>query len=384
MENKNIICVSVSDWLKPWGSKQHLMVKLAQRNRVLYVEYQGSFLDIVKYPRYFLTRFCRINRVRKINANIYLYTPVPGFPFGNYSIFINRINQAILSFALRRIIKKLEFNDPVLWVYSPSSVELAGRLNERAIIYHCAADFTNEKKNRLRQRTIDRLQARLVKEAKIVLTLTRGLQERFIKLNRNTFYFPSAADTEYFNIIREGNNEEPVDLAVLPKPRLSVVGYLDGNILDISLLDYIAKADPGLSIVMIGPLFRNGSALIRLRQNKNVHFLGEKHPSMIPLYLKYSDICLIPYVRNEFTKSVSPIKLYEYLAMGKPVISTSFSDEISVCSRIIGIAGCKEEFLRLIRASLDHKNDEKSFMARIEFASLNSWQNRVEFLGGLI
>ena len=384
MENKNIICVSVSDWLKPWGSKQHLMVKLAQRNRVLYVEYQGSFLDIVKYPGYFLTRFCRINKVRKINANIYLYTPVPGFPFGNYSIFINKVNQAILSFALRRIIKKLEFNEPVLWVYSPSSVELAGRLNERTIVYHCAADFTNEKKNHLRQRAIDRLQTRLVKEAKIVLTLTRGLHARFIKLNSNTFYFPSAVNIEYFNVIREGNSEEPADLAILPKPRLGVVGYLDGNILDISLLDYIAKADSGLSIVMIGPLFRNRSALIRLRQNKNVHFLGEKQPSMIPLYLKYLDICLIPYVRNEFTKNVSPIKLYEYLAMGKAVVSTSFSDELSACSRIIGIADCKEEFLRLIKSFLKHKDEEKSFMERIEFASSNSWQNRVEFLGGLI
>lgn len=380
MENRDIICISVSDWLKPWGSKQHLMVKMAGRNRVLYVEYQTTLIDSIKHPLYFLRRAGNLNRLRAVNKNIYVYTPIPALPFGSHSIFINRINQAILCFMLSRIIKRIGFKKPILWVYSPFSADLIGRLGESAVVYHCAADFINEKGNRLRQNTIQKLQTRLVKGARLVLTLTKGLHGRLKQINPNTFYFPSAVDLEYFENIRCGNGAEPPDLSGIKKPRLGVVGYFDGNIVDVDLLDYLAKANPEWSIVMVGPLFRNKRAFKGLKRNENVYFLGEKSPKAIPFYLKALDVCLIPYVRNKFTNGISSIKLYEYLAMGKPVVSTFFSEELADCENVIGIAGSKERFFDLSRESLAHSDDEEKKAARINSVSGSSWQKRLEFI----
>jgi len=149
-------------------------------------------------------------------------------------------------------------------------------------------------------------------------------------------------------------------------------------------LDYIAKANPGWSIVMIGPLFRKSLSLLKLNKNKNVSFLGEKTPSLIPQYLKYLDVCLIPYMRNEFTHNVSAIKLYEYLAMGKPVVSTFFSDELAGLETIIGIAEDKKQFLESIRYFLNCKDDREKLAARINFAADNSWQKRLDFLADKI
>lgn len=382
IKNKDIICISVSDWLSPWGSKQHLMVKLAKHNRVLYIEYQGSCMDFIKYPRYFLSRLINMNKLRQVNDNIYTYTPIPVFPFGNYFIFINRINQSILCFILHRLMNKLKFKSPVLWFYSPISAYLVGKMDESIVIYHCAADFTQEKKNYLRKNTIGRLEMYLVKHAQIVLTLTKELCRRFKKFNQNTFYFPSAVDIEYFENIRNNDSEEPADLSFIKKPRLGIVGYLDGNIIDTDLLDRIAKMDDReWSIVLIGPLFKKAKTLVKLkRENKNVYFLGEKPSALIPLYLKYIDICLVPYVRNKFTNNISPLKLYEYLAMGKPVVSTLFSDDLNNCKDVVGIASNKEEFLKLVHAFLNRKDEEEEFIARINFASENSWQKRLNFL----
>lgn len=380
LKNRDIICVSASDWTMPWGSKQHLMLKLAEHNRVLYVEYQGSFLDFVKYPKYFFKRLNRLNRIRQVSKNIYVYTPITLLPFGSYFMFIAKLNQLVLGMLLRKIANKLNFKDVVLWAYLPSSVYLVGRIGEVLAIYHCAADFANEKANVLRRKLINRLEGLMLKKAQVVLALTKNLCEKFKKHNKNTFYFPSAVDAEYFGKIREGNADEPSDLAPIKKPRLGVIGYLDGNILDLGILNNVSQADDGWSLVMIGPLFRNKNLFCKLRKNKNVYFLGEKPPSSIPLYIKYLDICLIPYVRNQFTSNVSPIKLYEYLAMGKPVITSSFLDELKDYGSVIKVANSKENFVDLIRTTLQHIDEKEILAARISLANENSWQSRLDFL----
>ena len=384
MKNKDIICISTSDWRRPWGSKQHLMTKLSEYNRVLYIEYQSSLLDFIRYPGYAFKKLSDINKLRKISENIYIYTPIPTFPFGFHSIFINKINQLILGFFLIKLINKLKFKDLVLWFYSPISAYQIGRMNESAVVYHCIADFIHEKRNYFRKITINILERCLIQRAHIVLTLTQDLQKRFKELNQNTFYFPSAVNIAYFSEVRSRAGDEPKDISLITGPRLGVVGYLDGNILDIDLLDYIAKANPGWSIVMIGPLFRKSLSLLKLNKNKNVSFLGEKTPSLIPQYLKYLDVCLIPYMRNEFTHNVSAIKLYEYLAMGKPVVSTFFSDELAGLETIIGIAEDKKQFLESIRYFLNCKDDREKLAARINFAADNSWQKRLDFLADKI
>lgn len=380
MKHREIVCISASDWLKPWGSKQQLMSRLAADNRVLYVEYQASFLDFIKHPDYFFARMPDINKLRRVGANIYLYTPIPLFPFANYLSFVAEINQSILLFSLKRAMRKLNFKKPLLWTYLPTSAYLAGKIGEEVLLYHCGADFSAEKSNWLRKRTILRMENRLAAKADIVLALTRELYARFKAVNDKTFYFPSAVDIDYFAGIRDADTGEPQDISSIRRPRLGVLGYLDGNLLDVKLLDRLAKADPGRSIVMIGPYFRKKEAFTGLKSNRNVYFLGEKRHELVPHYLKFLDVCLVPYVKNKFTSNVSALKLYEYLAMGKPVVSTYFSRDLDEFRGVVGIAGNNQEFLDLVYESLISAENREKVKGRINFAADNSWKKRMDLL----
>ncbi|MFC1667384.1 glycosyltransferase [Candidatus Omnitrophota bacterium] len=379
LKNRDIICISTSDWAKPWGSKQSLMLKLSEFNRVLYVEYQSSFSDIVKYPGYFFGRLGKINKLRRINDNLYVYTPILLFPFGYYSLFINRINQRLLRIMLFGLLKRLRFRDFILWIYPPCSSYLIDRMGEAATVYHCIAAFAKEKKSYLRKKTINTLERRLVRKSQWILALTKELYKTFKQYNRNTFYFPSAVDMEYFEKVKNMDVAEPEDISFIKKPRIGVIGYLDSSILDMELLNCVARANKEWSIVMVGPVFRNAKSLYKLKENKNVYFIGEKNPQSIPLCIKYLDICLIPYLKNEFSEQVSSLKLYEYLAMGKPVVSTYFSKELDEYKSVIGMAESNERFVELIRKFLI-KDEREDINRRVELARKNSWQRRLDFL----
>jgi len=380
LKNKDIICISVSDWEKPWGSKQHLMKRLSADNRVLYVEYQSSLFDFLLYPAYSFRKLFRYNRLHRISPGLSVYTPLPMLPFGYYLACVTRINQFLLGLSLRVLMKRLGFVKPVLWSFTPSAVYLLGRLRFDKVIYHCGTDFLNEKNSYLRKRVVSRLEQSFAKKAAIVLTLSRGLEERLKSLNSNTLYFPSAVDMEYFSAVRDDVNIKPKDLAPIKNPLIGLIGYLDGNVLDIALLRYIARVRPQWSLVLIGPAFRGRDKLLSLRKYANVHFLGEKSPDKVAVYLKYLDVCLIPYVRNSFTENVSPIKLYEYLAMGKPVVATYFSEDIRSYEKLVRVASGQSQFENYIEDCLDHKANEQEFNQRIKFAQDNSWQRRLEFL----
>ncbi|MBU1912710.1 MAG: hypothetical protein KKB22_04170, partial [Candidatus Omnitrophica bacterium] len=265
LKNKDMICISASDWLKPWGSKQHLMSRLSEYNRVLYVEYQASMLDFIKYPGYFIKRLGNLNKLQKLSRNLYVYTPVLLLPFGYYFNCINILNQRILKKHLLKIIKGLGFEDIILWIYPSSSLALIGNMTERLSVYHCIASFSDEKKNPLRKRMIQRLENDMARRVNIIFTLTKTLCGRFKKINPNTFYFPSAVDIGHYENILSGNTQEPQDMILVKKPRIGIIGYLNGNIMDIGLIEYLADYKKDWSIVMIGPVFKGWGKMKKLK-----------------------------------------------------------------------------------------------------------------------
>lgn len=375
IKGQDIICISASDWERPWGSKQQLMQRLSSGNRILYVEYQASFLHFCS-PVFLFSRINKMfNPIRKIDKNLFIFTPYPYLPFGYYFRRVNMINQKILTWALKRAARRLNFKKPILWIYPPCAVDLLNRLDEKLIIYHCAADFPNEKRHHLRNRTICSMEKELVEKSDIVLALTESLYKRHKKINLDTHLFPSAVDGSLFSSFLDADTSEPKDMACLKKPRIGMVGYLDGRVLDAGLLCHIADSHPEWSLVLIGPKFRYARRFNPLIKKRNVHFLSEKKRSEIPLYIKGLDVCIIPYVTNEFTNNVSPLKLYEYLALGKPVVSTGLED-LGRFKDVVRLSADREDFVRNISLSLGEK-DERLVNKRFDFAKENSWDERL-------
>ena len=377
LKGQDIICISTSDWDRPWGSKQQLMSRLSAHNRVLYVEYQASFLHL-----YLFARFKKWNRLQKISENIFVFTPFPLLPFGYYFRNINTINQRIILASIRKIFKKIRFRNPILWIYPPSAVDLIDKLGEKLVLYHCIADFTNEKKNHLRTKTILSMEKELVKRSDIVLTLTESLRERHMHKNVNTYLFPSAVDDRLFLSFLNRDIEEPKDIRGIKKPRIGLVGYLDARIIDTELLCFLADRYPEWSVILIGPRFRYFSKFKSLTKRNNVYFLGEKENYRVPLYIKNLDVCIIPYVINEFTNNISPLKLYEYLALGKPVISTKL-EEVQKFKDIIKVSDDTEDFIKNISLALKEK-DVEIVNKRLDFARENSWTERLRYVSELI
>lgn len=375
----DIICFA-SDWDEPWGSKQRLMQILSKQNKIFYVEYPISLLHLLFYPR--LVKKILQPPLMRISENILVYTPPFVLPFGFYFRVINNINHFLLFVSIRKQLRLLNFKNLILWTYLPMSVDMIGRLKEKLVIYHCAADFPHEKNSRLRRNIISSMEKELVSRANIVLAFTEQLYKKHKQNNPHTYLFRSAVNYTLFSKALQENNPEPPDIAILKKPRIGVVGYLDGKILDIKLLKYIASVYSDCSIVLIGPLFRHIKALKSLARMDNIYFLGKKEEQVLPYYIKSLDVCLIPYVINNFTKNISPLKLYEYLTLGKPVVSTNFLKSED-CKNLIHIAENKEDFLKKIEASLSENNPD-IVKRRIEMARENSWEVRLETIEGIL
>jgi len=383
IKNNDIICFSTSDWENPWGSKQQLMLRLSSANRILYVEYQASILHMLNVL-FFINRIKKwSHNPRRVNENLYVFTPLPCLPFGFYFRSVNRLNQLFLSLCLMKAFNKMGFKKPILWVYTPLAVDILRFASHSLVVYHCIADFANEKKIAKRMSTIAKMEKELVEKCALVFALTKSLCDYLSKVNTNTYYFPSAVDYEMFNSSCAEDAQEPEDIKEIRRPRIGIVTYLHDQ-LDLSLLSYIADERKNWSLVIIGKALRTRHDLSRLFKKKNVFFLGEKKHHDIPRYIKSFDVCLIPYVKNEYTDNVSPLKLCEYLSMGKPVVSSGleslleFRDTISLCET-------KEEFLRQINRYIEHGNNDQSIITkRKEVAQQNSWDKRIELLTSLL
>ncbi len=168
-------------------------------------------------------------------------------------------------------------------------------------------------------------------------------------------------------------NEDPPDQAAIPHPRLGFYGVIDER-MDLGLLDGIAKARPDWHLVLIGPVVKIDPAT--LPNHSNIHYLGGKSYQELPNYLAGWDVALLPFARNESTRFISPTKTPEYLAAGKPVVSTSIKDVVRPYGEenLVYIADTVSESVAAIAAALDETRTNSDWLSHVDaFLSTTSW-----------
>lgn len=221
-----------------------------------------------------------------------------------------------------------------------------------------------------------------VKQAKLVLATSQELTKAKLPLNPNTYHLPNAADVELFKPARGRNMPMPPELQ---GKRGKVILYM-GNIgwarVDFPLLKKIAD-HPDWTLLLVGPTDSEEQVKVGLDKMPNVIFTGSKKINELPAYVAYSDCTLIPFQCNTLTKSIYPLKINEYLAVGKPVVTTNFSDDIAEFKEVAYIANGHDEFLSLIEKSLQEDSPERQNL-RIKVAEQNSWKARVKTFWQLI
>jgi glycosyltransferase involved in cell wall biosynthesis len=396
LRGKDIVCISSLDWGAMWTSKQQIMYRLAQTNRVLYVEEPVTMLAPFKVPARWRRWSATAPRLGRLDAGLWTLTPPPLLPFGNMRPGVNSLNQALLAQYVRWALNRLYFDEQyILWTYLPASLALLDRLAARKVpvvagrggsrrpslvVYHCV-DEHSAFPGFVSPAVVKGYDDALTRRADLVVTTAENLRLSREALNPHTHTVLNAADVEIFNRALEPDLPLPADLAAIPTPRLGVVGMHDSR-LDLDALEGLARADPSWQIVLVGPVKPGQVDEARLRQHPNIHLLGEKPRTELPAYLKGMAVALVPYKANELTRNIFPLKLFEYLAAGVPVVVGGLP-ELERFAGVVGVAAGPEDYPGLVRAAIAEDGPEKR-AARVALAAQNTWDHRVEEISSLV
>lgn len=379
---QGFVCLSTQDWTDLWTRKQRFMQQLArQGNRVLYVELEASLvsLGIIRRDPARAWRF--LAAPREVEPDLYVATlplVLPGFQM---SLAINAVNNFFLAPLLRRWLRMAGITRPVLWTYTPYSESLVGRLGERFAIYDCVDEFTASR-GLVRPAVVGEEERRLLDRVALTVVTHENLRRSKARPGRPIHLIPNGAQVDHFAAASLAETPIAADMVTIPHP---VVGFL-GSVqywIDFDLLRYLAAARPSWSFVLIGPVGRlaNVSAIERL---PNVHVLGRRQYAQLPSYLKAFDVCLNPYVIGELADNCSPLKLYEYLATGKPIVSVNmpaaraFGDLVSIGTDYAGVLA------RLDDAIAAATTGDDRAAGRIDAARAHSWINRFRALEAVL
>ncbi|UCE26270.1 MAG: glycosyltransferase [Candidatus Coatesbacteria bacterium] len=378
-----------------WTNKQHIAVRLAAAgHRVIYVD-PAAPISPRKYslPGHLAralrgdlpgNRFLSFTHVARKN----LWVVTPPFLVPRRSRVVRRLNRRITTRGvlrhLSRLMRRLRFGKPVLWIYRPEAVWFAGRLNEELVFYDCVDDYVDypiypldEDNERIR-----RDEAELLARADLVATSSRHLYERKSPANPNTHYVPNVADAAHFARTAETAVHEPPDVAGLPKPRIGFAGAVESYKLDMALLSATADERPDWQVVLIGPAESGDPDLDALAVKPNVHLIGPRPYAELPDYLAAMDALVIPYRLNDYTRGVFPIKFFEYLATGKSVVCTGLP-ALAEFGETVPLVSDPSAFVEAVEAALAGEQDGKR-RARIDIAFENTWEKRIGELLGLI
>ena len=358
-DSLDFLCISTTGWDEIWGSRQQIMLRLAKSgHRVLYVERQIGFEHLLKHSKFRRkgTSYMRFQKPVKVQENIWRWQPSVVFPGRYYSQALNRIGQSRLAAQIHTILPQLDFESPVLWLYPPHSAPLIGEFNECLSVYHCIERFSGDQRG-IKKQIMTRQENALLSKADLVFVHSNGLQALYKGLTRHPIeIIPSAIDVEHF----QRNVKIHPTMSVIPEPRLVVMGTLDSRI-DYKLLLNIASIRPDWHLVLIGQLvntLQSASPFFRL---PNVHYLGQQPFEILPSLLKGAKVGLIPYRITDMTRYINPLKAYEYLASGIPVISTELPELFPL-----------SEWIKIVTGkNLNHEMQTERFVEEIEVAMLS-------------
>lgn len=380
-ELHNIVCISTIDWDFIWQGHQEIMSTLArQGNRVLFIENTGvrsaTLKDLQRLKNRLLNWRKGTKGIRKVMDNLYVYAPLV-LPFP-YSRVARVINKALMFWTLRSWTGAMRFDNPIIWTWLPSglALELIKILDGRLVVYYCCDNFQASSTGSRRIRESENI---LLRKADLVFAHSKDLRDRCSQLNNHVHVFQYGFNSEIF---AHAEDIPPVDLQPIKHP---VLGYVGGvhKVIDFELLEKVALAHRDKSLVFVGPLQADVGRLDTL---PNIHFLGQKRYEELPTYIRNFDLCLIPYVLNEYTRSVYPNKLNEYLIMGKPVVSTRLPEVeyFNQChGAVVAVADNHDSFVELISEELarDHETLRAKRIGEVE---RNAWGQKIEAMQGLI
>ena len=374
LQGRDIVCVGFADWdTELWTNQHHLMSRLARENRVLFIESLGlrqpqlAGRDIARMAR----RLRRGLAPPRAVAGLHVLSPLV-LPLHS-SALARSLNRRLLPALVGRAARTLGLRRPILWAYVPQAEALIDVLDPELIVYHCVDDISAHA--RIDTTSFRAAEERFAARADLVLASSPALVRRMRTLSQNVLDAPNVADTELFARALEPGAPDPA-MAALPRPRIVFTGAIVAAKLDIALLLELARARPSWSFALVGPVGPGDphTDVSALAAEANVHLLGLRAYEQLPEVLRAADAGLIPYARNELTESIFPMKVYEYLAAGLPVVATPLP-ALEGLEEVL-TAPDAERMLELLERVLAQETPERR-AARSRAAASHSWDRRL-------
>jgi glycosyltransferase involved in cell wall biosynthesis len=362
----------------PWSgptrfSKHHLASYLAGHGaRVLYVEAPLSPLGL-RRGRAFVEGLIEARRPpRQVDDRLWVrrhFLPVPyhSATWLTSRRAANRLGQRMLAPAIRSDLRQIGFlgrgQRPILIAGLPHAVDVLPFVPHQVLVYHCADDYAHVHGF---PSTLPELEADLCQQADLVITTSETLCQTRRRFNPNTHWIPNGAAIDRFSVPAEPAPE----LLSVPKPVIGFVGGLSEWV-DVQLIGHLARSRTDWSFVLIGPI---GIDVASIQHLPNVRLLGARPYATLPRYLAAMDVALIPFKHDPVTYHADPIKAYEYLAAGVPVVATDLP-ALRRLDHVVRLADSPEAFLAQIEASLVEGRATRRGERQAE-AARHSWADR--------
>jgi UDP-galactopyranose mutase len=348
----DMVCLSHLRWDFVYQRPQHLLSRCARERRVFFFE------EPIFSPGGIANLDFQLKQSGVCKAT-------PQLPEGLSEIEI----QEALRLLITDMFSQCDIRDHILWYYTPTALTFTRHIEPLCVVYDCMDELSGFKgaNPNLRQ-----LEAELLARADVVFTGGRSLYEAKRAFHSNIHACPSSIDVEHFAQARL-QSSDPVDQVPIAHPRLGFFGVIDER-MDCDLLAGIADARPEWQLILIGPVAKIDEAILPRR--RNIHYLGPKEYKQLPAYIAGWDAALLLFAHNESTRFISPTKTPEYLAAGKPVISTSILDVVSPYGEmgLVRIADDVSGFVAAAESALNEEAKSSEWLDRVDaFLSEDSW-----------
>jgi len=356
-----VVVFSHLRWNFVFQRPQHLLERFARRHDVIFIEEPIFYDDDPKFT---------INQTKEG-----VTVAVPHLPHGTDPDGVERIMRGLVE----DLVAEQKFDKYITWYYTPMMLGWSEGLDPVATIYDCMDELSAFKNA---PELLKLREAELFGLSDLVFTGGRSLYEAKREQHENVYCFPSSIDVDHFASALAPADPEPDDQKNIPGPRVGFFGVIDERT-DIELLREIAELRPDLQFVMIGPVVKISEE--DLPKANNIHYLGGKSYDELPDYIAGWDVAMMPFALNESTRFISPTKTPEYLAAGRPVVSTPIRDVVRPYGEagLVKIATTAEQFVRAIDDALNEDATERRQKAS-EFLDTMSWDKTYDGMSELI
>lgn len=383
IENQSIICFAPDPWESMWRNRHQIMSRLSRTNKVLYIEPKTyTVLGLLK--KLLISRSLQNERLKHITNGLWVYQH-PFWGVNSRWPVIKQVGHRLRISAIHHATRKLQMKDPILWVVDPRFGNMIKYFKKKLVCYHVVDNYaaSHEYSEKIRE-DLKQAEKFILPTADLVIVTSPFLWKEKSKYNSNVHLVKNAVDFEQFAALQSFNNI-PKDMEHISKPIIGYIGVINEK-LDYELLFTVAQARPKWSFVFVGSYSNKpaspGCYKFVHQHPPNVFLLGRRDVKEVPSYIHACDVCIVPYLCDDYTKAIDSLKLYEYFACGKPVVATDIP-VIREHGQVVYVAKDGDDFILKLEEALVSFTPSRRALQR-SIAMQNTWDKRVEQVSFLI